>query len=152
GLLLEPLAPAEPGFVAQVIASGPTARYSELIDQSEKLCESCRPAFREVQVLRLRDLQLRLKRREAQRHNESIVTNFLCCLDSDSDFIADPLFLHTIGRGNQQYLGGLVADGVLKNALPIVAAAQAQNVSKHGVIERRQLGAEPQREGVILRT
>ena len=100
----------------------------------------------------MRDLQLGLKRREPQRHNEGIITDLLCRLYGDGDLVADTLLLGAVRRGDQYYLGGLVADRVLEDAFPIIAAAQTQDVGEYIISERGQLRAEPQSEGVILRT
>ena len=71
------------------------------VSDSEKVGEACRPAFREVQILRVRNLQLGFKRREPQRHNESVVTDFLRCLGGDADFVADALLLDAVRCGYQ---------------------------------------------------
>src|SRR5207344_664496 len=68
------------------------------------------------------------------------------------DLVAHALLLDAVRRRRQQDLDGLLADSAFKNALPVVAAAKAQNVGEHLVAERSQLRAEPQREGIVLWT
>ena len=105
-------------------------RYLRFRQNGKKIAETLGPAFLEINILRMSDLQRGIEGSEAQRYNERFVLDPLCSLSGNCDLVANALLLNAVGRGDEQELGGLFADRVFKNAFPVVAALEAKNVGK----------------------
>ena len=126
-------------------------RYLRFRQNGKKIAETLGPAFLEINILRMSDLQRGIEGSEAQRYNERFVLDPLCSLSGNCDLVANALLLNAVGRGDEQELGGLFADRVFKNAFPVVAALEAKNVGKDLVPKRGELCPKPKRKGIVFR-
>jgi len=102
--------------------------YLRFRQNGKKIAETMGPAFLEINILRMSDLQRGIEGSEAQRYNERFVLDPLCSLSGNCDLVANALLLNAVGRGDEQELGGLFADRVFKNAFPVVAALEANRL------------------------
>jgi hypothetical protein len=123
-----------------------------LAEQREEIGQAGRPTRREIDILRVCDLQLRLERGDAQGHDEIRVANLFCRVCRDGYLISNALFLHAMRRGYEQDLCRFVPDGALEDTFPIIAAFEPEHIGKHSVAKRGQFRAEPQRESIVFRT
>ena len=89
-------------------------RYLRFRQNGKKIAETLGPAFLEINILRMSDLQRGIEGSEAQRYNERFVLDPLCSLSGNCDLVANALLLNAVGRGDEQELGGLFADRVFK--------------------------------------
>src|ERR1700730_10647008 len=126
-------------------------RYLRFRQNGKKITEATGPAFLEINILRMSDLQRGIEGSEAQRHNERFLLDPLRSLSGNCDLVANTLLLNAVGCGDEQELGGLFADRVFKNAFPAIAAPEAKNVSTDLVPKRGELCPKPKRQGIVFR-
>lgn len=82
--------------------------------------------------------------------DECVVLELSRNVGCDLNFVANALFLDCIWIGDEQHLASAVAQGVFEFALPIVAAFKSQNICPDFITQCRELGAQPDREGIVL--
>src|SRR5260370_24331863 len=106
-------------------------RDASVFKKREKLGQTLRPSLFEIDVLRMRDLQGSSVRREAQGNDKAVFLYALGGLNRNGDLIPDTLLLDAAGCCNEEEPLGFVTNGIFKDALPIIPAFEAQNISEH---------------------